>query len=1102
MGDVAGAGPDAPDAAAEDAPARLTRLAARLLDAPAAALHLMDGRGETAAAAFGLDDFEAALAAEFCARAVRQRRTLVLHGAPEEAEDSRIRFRAATPMFTADGLPLGALAVLDRRPRPDVGPAQAEALRDLAQFAAAALAPAGPHPGGAEARVEEGRWRPLQDRLKTLALEAPGYEATLQATTRAVCEAAEGLLCTLHRLGADGLSLHLVGGFAAASLGGDARLRALRARPLDAADPLLRAAIADGRQSVIPAAAPGGLRDALVAGGVPDALLGGEAQDALTLVATPLRIGEERCVLLLGTTAPDAQLAGLLRDAAATLRPLLQMLRDEERMLLHRRVVESSSEAVLILEATPDEGRIVHVNPAFALLTGFHADELVGRTPQLLQASDDPGEAWRIIGEAVRRQRRLRQGAEFRRKDGTSVWVELHIAPVADADGRCTHLVAMVRDVTREREATRRLADSEAAFRSLFERNPIPMWIYDQETLAFLSVNDAAVEDYGWSREAFLGMSILEIRPPEDRGAVRAAAASPRREGRASGPWRHLTADGREKIVEVISHLTVFAGRRAVLVAALDITARTRFERDLAASRAALQRQAIELRQTQRLARIGTWRWEPDAKAVAWSDEVHAIFGTDPAGPAPSHAAAMALVHSEDRAGMEASIAGISASGRTAAFEFRVLRPEGKIVHCRAEGHWEPDPAGGQGSVHGYVQDVTAQREAEAALRQADRLTALGQLTGGIAHDFNNLLTVASVSLEMAAESARDGKAAPDLIDSARSALERGTRLTSQLLSYARRQPLRPEALDLGRLLPERLELVRRTLGERHTLELDLAETGPISADPAQLEAALVNLLVNARDAMPVGGPITVETRPVVIDADTAGQEAELAPGRYAMIAVSDRGTGMSPTVKARIFEPFFTTKPPGRGTGLGLSMVLGFAKQSGGHVAVASEPGRGTTMKLFLPTVQAGAEPPVRVEEPAAQLPPDLDVLVVEDQADVREAAVRLCREVGLQPVSVTGAAEALAVLGAGIRFDLVFTDLVLGGGMDGLKLAEAALRLQPGLAVVCTSGYSEQYLGQGTVQEHGLELLTKPYDIQRFRAAVSRALAAATARPQPAEG
>ncbi|WP_270938768.1 PAS domain S-box protein, partial [Falsiroseomonas oryzae] len=817
----------------------------------------------------------------------------------------------------------------------------------------------------------------------------------------------------------------------------------------------------------------------------------------LALAATPLRIGEERCALVLAG-APGTEPAALLRDAATTLRPLLEMLRDEERMLLHRRVVESSSEAVLITEATPDEGRIVHVNPAFEALTGFSAAELVGSTPKLLQGLDAPGEAWRAIRDAVRRRERLRQGAVFRRKDGTPVWVDLHIAPVFDSGGRCTHFVSMVRDVTREREATLRLAESEAAFRSLFERNPIPMWIYDHETLAFLSVNDAAVQDYGWSREEFLRMTILDIRPAEDRDAVRNAAAEKRRDRNASGPWRHLTADGREKIVQINSHLTEFAGRRAVLVAVLDVTARTRFERDLALSRAALQRQAVELRQTQRLARLGTWRWRVGTEQVAWSEEVHAMFGTDPAAEPPNFSATLALLIPEDRPVVESALARITETGRPAAFEFRFLRADGRIVHCRAEGHWEADPGTGPGMVHGYVQDVTEHREAEAALRQADRLTSLGQLTGGIAHDFNNLLTVASVSLEMAAEAAQEGRTTPDLIESARSALDRGTRLTSQLLSYARRQPLRPEPLDLTRVLPERLELMRRTLGERYTIELRANATESISADPAQLEAALLNLLVNARDAMPAGGPITVETRVVTV---APGEETpdRLAPGRYAMIAVSDRGIGMAPEVKSRIFEPFFTTKPPGRGTGLGLSMVLGFAQQSGGHVGVTSELGRGTTLRLYLPTLEAGAETVARAEE-AAMAPLDqLDVLVVEDQPDVREAALRLCREVGLAPVAVGSAAEALDVLRSGLRFDLLFTDVVLGGGLDGLQLAEAALRLQPGLAVVCTSGYAEHNLGERGLA-HGIELLNKPYDMRRFRVAVGRAVTDATARMQGA--
>jgi len=237
----------------------------------------------------------------------------------------------------------------------------------------------------------------------------------------------------------------------------------------------------------------------------------------------------------------------------------------------------------------------------------------------------------------------------------------------------------------------------------------------------------------------------------------------------------------------------------------------------------------------------------------------------------------------------------------------------------------------------------------------------------------------------------------------------------------------------------------------------------------------------------------------VTIGPDHGGTAGELAPGRYATIAVTDRGAGMAPEIEARIFEPFFTTKSPGQGTGLGLSMVMGFAKQSGGHVAVTSEVGRGTCFTLYLPIMAAGAraEPLARpAGEAPAPLPIGLDVLVVEDQADVRKAAVRLCRQIGLQPVAVANAAEALDALGSGLRFDLLFTDIVLGGEMDGLELAEAATRLQPGLAVVCTSGYAEQQVGDTRPGLPGLETLRKPYDIRRFREAVGRALNDAAAR------
>jgi PAS domain S-box-containing protein len=1074
--------PPAPGPAQQDADAvaRILRLAARMLDAPAALLAARDPEGNQVRVAYGFPPDDQSFLAQLVRHAADGNGALLSHD-PDEA--GAIRFRAGVPLRDPDGIAVGGIVVFDTRPRSEIGPDALGPLMDLATLAAGMISVRQRRLPG----TDGGSWPEVWDELKALAVEATDYESAVRATTRALCQAAEGLVCTLHRLAADGVQLQMVAGFAAAAAGGAARIEAIRAAPLRIDDPLLGPAIGEGQARFVEDRGP--------ADPARHPLFAGVTDGPLAFGAMPLVIGEEHCAILLARAAPGPGLPLVLREAAATLRPLLQMLRDEEQTLLHRRVVESSSEAVLITEAAADEARIVHVNPAFEALTGFTATELVGRTPRLLEGLDGAGQGGQAIRDAVRRRRPLRQTVRVHRKDGAPIWVDLHISPVTDAGGRCTHFVSMLRDVTREREATERLAESEAAFRSLFEQNPIPMWIYDPETLSFLSVNDAAVEDYGWSRDDFLRMTILDIRLPEDRAAGQDAALQPQSGRSVSGPWRHVTADGRHKLVQIISHMTEFGGRRAVLVAAWDVTARLRFEADLRLSRAALQRQTVELRRTQRLARLGTWNWQASGEGVTWSDEVHALFGTDPLGPPPTRDSMLALLHPEDRPVVEGALERIVVTGRPAAFEFRVNRPDGRTVHCRAEGHWEPGDEDGQGSVHGYVQDVTEQREAEAALRQADRLASLGQLTGGIAHDFNNLLTVASVSLEMAAEAAQAGRTSPDLIEAARAALDRGMKLTSQLLSYARRQPLRPKALDLGRLLPELLDLAQRTIGERYPIRLLAGTTEPVAADPSQLESALLNLLVNARDAMPDGGPITVETRLLAVDQGQAGLGGELAPGRYAAITVTDRGTGMPAEVQARIFEPFFTTKPAGRGTGLGLSMVLGFAKQSGGHVAVASEPGLGTTMKLFLPVVHGKVEQVADEMAPVAELPSGLDVLVVEDQPDVREAAVRLCREVGLEPVAVPDATDALKVLASGLRFDLLFTDVVLGGEIDGLELAEMAAQLQPGIAVVCTSGYTEQHLGRSGRLATGVELLTKPYDMRRFRAAAGRALQVAKA-------
>jgi CheY-like chemotaxis protein/two-component sensor histidine kinase len=356
-------------------------------------------------------------------------------------------------------------------------------------------------------------------------------------------------------------------------------------------------------------------------------------------------------------------------------------------------------------------------------------------------------------------------------------------------------------------------------------------------------------------------------------------------------------------------------------------------------------------------------------------------------------------------------------------------------------------------------------------------MEAVGQLTGGVAHDFNNILTVVTGGIEMIADGVKDRPELARIAEMIDEAVDRGSSLTHQLLSFARRQPLQPRAINVNALVLDAARLLRPTLGERIEIETRLAQ-GPwlALADPVQLGNALINLAINARDAMPSGGSLTFETANVVLDADYAAQNAELTPGAYAMVAVSDNGCGMPASVRDRVFDPFFTTKPVGKGTGLGLSMVYGFVRQSGGHIKIYSEEGIGTTMKIYLPRAVGVAD----AMQPATA--PEIfggreSVLVVEDDDLVRQYVMTNLAALGYAAVAAAGASEALSLAAHSPPFDLLLTDVILGAGFNGRELANELVRRQPSLRVLYTSGYTEDVIVHHGRLDAGLHLLTKPY-------------------------
>ena len=380
-------------------------------------------------------------------------------------------------------------------------------------------------------------------------------------------------------------------------------------------------------------------------------------------------------------------------------------------------------------------------------------------------------------------------------------------------------------------------------------------------------------------------------------------------------------------------------------------------------------------------------------------------------------------------------------------------------------------------------------RKNEEALRQSQKMEAVGQLTGGVAHDFNNLLQVIIGNLDtikrnLPEESARLQRAAKHAMNGA----QRAATLTQRLLAFSRRQPLDPKPLDVNALVNGLSEMVHRTLSETISVETVLgAGVWRVEVDPAELEAAIINLAVNARDAMPNGGRLTIETSNAHIDEAYVAAHSEVVPGQYVAIAVTDTGVGMEPKTIAQAFEPFFTTKAVGKGTGLGLSQVYGFVKQSGGHVKIYSELGQGTTVKLYLPRIAADG---LRAEDsdllPSPEGAQEETILVLEDDEDVRAYSVDTLRELGYRVIEAHDGPAALRLLEREPRVDLLFTDVVLPGGLTGAQVAAQAKTLRPALKVLFTTGYARNAIIHHGRLDKGVQLIVKPFSFSELAAKV----------------
>jgi PAS domain S-box-containing protein len=648
-------------------------------------------------------------------------------------------------------------------------------------------------------------------------------------------------------------------------------------------------------------------------------------------------------------------------------------------------------------------------------------------------------------------QSRRRQVLERKRSDGRIVSVTS--TPIAGGG-----LVLTYSDVTALREREARLAEGEELYRHLFFNSPLPKWVYNARTLEFLEVNDAAVEKYGYSREEFLSMSLRDIRPPDEVARLERFLTLPLEERYHAKEWKHRRKDGQLLDVDVFLRDLTFEGIPARLAVIIDNTAQRE-----------AQRYTDRVFETSHDVILVT---DSHGRLVRVSPSVERTLGYRPDEMIGRRGRDFIL--SEDLATTRMHIRAVRRGKDVSNFRCRYLHKDGRVVSLSWNAVWSDADR----RYFFMGRDMTEYDRTQDELRQAQKMEAVGQLTGGVAHDFNNILMVILAKIEALEEDYAVDQRLLEEINVITAAAERAADLTRQLLAFSRKQPLHPQHTSINDLVVATGKLLRRTLGEQIELEAVLSDDlWVVEVDRAQLEAALVNLCINARDAMPNGGHLLIETQNTALDDDYVAQHPDVSAGEYVLLAVTDDGVGIAPELLDRVFEPFFTTKAVGKGSGLGLSMVYGFIKQSKGHIKIYSEFGRGTTIKIYLPRSLAVKE---NLIKPDSSRPPrgNERVLVVEDDTQVRASVVRQLQGLGYSITEAdNGEAALVAFADAPVPFDLILTDVVMPGKLSGKALADEISRRWPGTKVLFMSGYTENAIVHHGRIDPGVRLLSKPF-------------------------
>ncbi len=624
---------------------------------------------------------------------------------------------------------------------------------------------------------------------------------------------------------------------------------------------------------------------------------------------------------------------------------------------------------------------------------------------------------------------------------------------------------------------------SEQRFCLLFSSNPCPMWIFDCSTLAISDVNDAALRQYGYTRQEFLELTALDLRPPQEYERFQARLQEFDQGYGFRGLWIHRRKDGSRLQVEIRAFRFVHNGNIRELVLAQDVTAKIEAEEALLRSQMALESMVDN-------APFGICSTSLQRDCF---EDFNPALAEMLGGYTREEMLALKLstqLYDEPRDG-ERMLELLRRTRRLNAFEATFLRKDGKPVRIRAWGVLKGKPEDEPDLLDAYIEDVTEHSTLEQQVRQVQKLEAVGRLAGGIAHDFNNILVVIRLSTElMLGRVAVDCPLSKPLLQVLKAA-DRAAALTRQLLAFGRQQVMQTRTVNLNSVVTDTLQLLRRTIGEDIELVTHFDEQlQNTRLDPDQLAQVIMNLAINSRDAMPRGGTLEIETRNAELDASYARNHGPVQPGKYVMLAVTDSGSGIDSAILPRIFDPFFTTKDVGKGTGLGLSIVYGIVKQSGGYVWAYSEPGHGTTFKLYFPITDAPTEVPAERSE-SYPVPGEKRILVVEDEAEIRQNLCECLQQLGHQVLAAADGFEALSLFRQQPgKIDLVLSDLVMPR-MGGHELWTKLTRLDSRLSFLFMSGYTEDNALRRAILGQQSAFLTKPFSVADLSDALQRAFA-----------